>query len=326
MMGNIWFVIVIIIAICGWGVAVILLYKNSKLTKDYQNLWSKFMNLKNKADENEKLSEECRNWKQKTAEVEIQLNSLKKEQDVLEIKYQEEIKKLQQQIQMESPLEKSEALQIGSIKKAERIKQEKLKEIDKEKEISTLLCVPFTDALVFSNQNYNRVVESLLDCGEISSFLENAEYSNAKVYQKLIQSYKDEIEENFESINGDPEEIPTLCAAKFAYCFKNYFVDGIIDSVYKGMKSGEKFYFDFIKIINIYLQNNNIYTKKVMRGIRYEKLVYMEAQKKKTTNESEHKQIDEILLQPYYINYVDENGKKQEKLLSKGSCVVLSIK
>lgn len=179
--------------------------------------------------------------------------------------------------------------------------------------------------VLFKDGDYVGQVHKLKNISDIEKYISESKYEKAERYKRYMKEYVEELDEAFDKISGDEDEISTNCSIKLANCFKNILVDKIIESSVVAVDENI-FYKGLLGKIYDYMKENSIYSKKVEIGTKYEKMPFMDVIKVKTDDTSKDKSISKILFLPFYIKYTNESGSIKEKLLSKGKCIVLSVK
>ena len=184
------------------------------------------------------------------------------------------------------------------------------------------------DIILFKDGEYSKTLKKLVDISFITDYLNSSSHEKAQRYLKQVKEYAEEIEnleEVFNRLDVDEDELSSECINKFSRVFNEYMAENVIEPVFKA-KDEESFFAEMFDVIMSYISKCGIYTKDVPTGDKYEKINYMEVITEDTTDPAQHKVITKILRLPFYAKYTSDTGKVREKLLSKGSCVVLKAK
>lgn len=284
------------------------------------------------------------NMQKQNAVLSANINSLLNSKTELEKKNSQLLEQLNQLSQIKR---KNEELQSNCSNYKIQIvqKEERISELEKEiKELTdssrnpdipstpnvpNKLDVPIdSDVIQFKDGEFNDTLKRISDVSAMTEYLKKSSHEKAQRYLKRVKAYAEEIEELEDAIaclDEDEDEISSECISKFSKVFNEYMADSVIEPVFKA-KDEEKFYSEFLKLIIEYVSKCGIYTRNVATGSKYENINYMEVIIEDTTDSAKHKIISRILRLPFYAKYTSETGKVREKLLSKGSCVVLKAK
>lgn len=113
----------------------------------------------------------------------------------------------------------------------------------------------------------------------------------------------------------------------FFKILKKHFIDKLMVGIYRGLKTKNDFYLEFLRRINSYLEGCNVYTRllKVNTKKTKEDDNDIDILPKPTEDENKNNVIEEIEMLPYYLNYIDEYGEI-EAMFIRGRAVVLSSK
>ena len=185
-------------------------------------------------------------------------------------------------------------------------------------------------AILFKDGNYQEDYKSLCDVAGMKNAIETSSFKKADMFGRLLKTYVNELEDTFDDFDPDEEdedEISTICIDKFARCFDQYFAAQFIDPLSRGLGE-DPFYKAVLDEVIKYLARNHIYSRKIQAGSTFEGDIVkcMKSVPEKTEDKTMHKHIKEILTHPYYARYTNDSGKAKEKLLCKGSCVVLTAR
>lgn len=187
------------------------------------------------------------------------------------------------------------------------------------------------DLTLFSN-NPAEAVKSLKIIENVSpllSFLESSNFEKKENFIRLVKNYQQNIQKFSDKVRRkkfDEDNFSYEVTDAFLGTLEKYFLTKLPVSIYRGNKENFKFYSEFLKKINAYLESCHVYTeliepKKVMDHNDIEK---MNIVKKDTALKSEDKVIDEVERLPYFINYLTEDDEL-ESLWFDGSMVVLKF-
>lgn len=185
-----------------------------------------------------------------------------------------------------------------------------------------------SDVIQFKDGEYNDTLKKISDVSVMTEYLKKSSHEKAQRYLKQVNEYAKELEELEDAIaclDEGEDEMSSECIRRFSKVFNENMAESVIEPVFKA-KDEEKFYSEFLKLIVEYSSKCGVYTKNVTAGSKYENINYMEVITEDTTDPAKHKIISRILRLPFYAKYTSETGKVREKLLSKGSCVVLKAK
>lgn len=262
--------------------------------------------------ENSKLSEELRKINLKNEEKQNNLYS--KDTGIVENKKQD----TQFTVNEESALDKT-------------ICRDREKILYDKEAIDNFYIVP-NDNLLFNENKLNNIdaFKKIKDLDGIINFLKASNNEDKNIYIKILNKFSEMINKFINDINFDnydEDELSEELSEGFFKILKKHFIDKLMVGIYRGLKTKNDFYLEFLRRINSYLEGCNVYTRllKVNTKKTKEDDNDIDILPKPTEDENKNNVIEEIEMLPYYLNYIDEYGEI-EAMFIRGRAVVLSSK
>lgn len=312
-------------------------YRNNNeksLLKQIEKLKKENENFKNEIIKKEQIyNNELNRKKEKIYELEREKSKLSEELRKLNLKNEEkqnnlyskdtgiiENKKQDAQITVNEEL----ALDKTTSRESEKILYDK-------EAIDNFYIVP-NDNLLFNENNLNNIdaFKKIKDLDGIINFLKASNNEDKNIYIKILNKFSEMINKfinNIDFDNYDEDELSEELSEGFFKILKKYFIDKLMIGIYRGLKTKNNFYLEFLNHINSYLKGCNVYTRllKVNTKKTKEDDNDIDILPKPTEDENQNNVIEEIEMLPYYLNYIDEYGEI-EAMFIRGRAVVLSSK
>ena len=145
-----------------------------------------------------------------------------------------------------------------------------------------------------------------------------------KIYKKIFEKYKKKINRYMDKFDEE-EEIEEHISAVLSILHSEL-LKKVMVAIYRGSKNGNtKFELKFLKTVNQYLSNigfytrNNIFVGDILKEEDYDDMEFIVD----NITEGRHKEITEIELYPYYLNYKDEDGEVR-KVHTQGMMIIIA--
>ena len=197
--------------------------------------------------------------------------------------------------------------------------------------IDNFYIVP-NDNLLFNENKLNNIdaFKKIKDLDGIINFLKASNNEDKNIYIKILNKFSEMINKFINDINFDnydEDELSEELSEGFFKKLKKHFIDKLMVGIYRGLKTKNDFYLEFLRRINSYLEGCNVYTRllKVNTKKTKEDDNDIDILPKPTEDENKNNVIEEIEMLPYYLNYIDEYGEI-EAMFIRGRAVVLSSK
>lgn len=197
--------------------------------------------------------------------------------------------------------------------------------------IDNFYIVP-NDNLLFNENKLNNIdaFKKIKDLDGIINFLKASNNEDKNIYIKILNKFSEMINKFINDINFDnydEDELSEELSEGFFKILKKHFIDKLMVGIYRGLKTKNDFYLEFLRRINSYLEGCNVYTRllKVNTKKTKEDDNDIDILPKPTEDENKNNVIEEIEMLPYYLNYIDEYGEI-EAMFIRGRAVVLSSK
>ncbi|MGL6066380.1 MAG: hypothetical protein ACRC0R_04810 [Cetobacterium sp.] len=205
----------------------------------------------------------------------------------------------------------------------------------KEVQIESAIKKEIQKVILFDKkENHEKIYFKFIDnLKVVEQFLKKSQDSEAELYSKLIDQYKESLERVNKKINFlkiEENEYSEELTYKFIYVIERDFLR-ILTSIIKGEKlKNRDFYKVFKNKLEEYIENLGFYKREDLditegKVLNENVYTYMELFRVSTEDKNLDKKIKEIELDPYFIKFYDEDGEEKE-YATKGKLSVYIVK